>query len=471
MPSIPQSLLWISLVVLWLFVLVPMLINKRDTVRRTSDVALATRVLNTRSRLIRRSGPAAGHRHNPLWKRDEDELDPTFDPAFEADLETEFESRFVADGMRDNPPADETLTEKFVFAEYSTSEVVQDTPQEPARARTRSLVVLAAVTEQIDSDYLDVDFIEENSGALPVGDIADAEGGLYETGPEPVVEPIAEPVVEVEPEPEVVPEIEPESVGGVAEEFVEFAETAAAAPEPTPEVRAGARSARFGRKSARKSAPESAPESTPEVPSTPETGADYEYVEDTSGLEAAEETPAESGRRRRLDSTATAAAVSARKYRFRKRVLTGLATIVALTAVLSFTVSSAFWWSCGATGAVTVLYLAYLRRQTRIEEQVRRRRQQRMARQRPVGDARQRPVGDARQRPAEDARQRPAGEETVVERVVERDLRDVDVVPTRLQRPGAVVLDIDDEDPIFEHLDEVAYSSRTHYDLPRAAGQ
>ena len=48
MPSIPQSLLWISLVVLWLFVLVPMLISRRDAVRRTSDVALATRVLNNR---------------------------------------------------------------------------------------------------------------------------------------------------------------------------------------------------------------------------------------------------------------------------------------------------------------------------------------------------------------------------------------------------------------------------------------
>ena len=47
MPSIPQSLLWISLVVLWLFVLVPMLISRRDAVRRTSDVALATRVLNS----------------------------------------------------------------------------------------------------------------------------------------------------------------------------------------------------------------------------------------------------------------------------------------------------------------------------------------------------------------------------------------------------------------------------------------
>ena len=57
MPSIPQSLLWISLVVLWLFVLVPMLISKRDAVRRTSDVALATRVLNTGrgARLLRRA--------------------------------------------------------------------------------------------------------------------------------------------------------------------------------------------------------------------------------------------------------------------------------------------------------------------------------------------------------------------------------------------------------------------------------
>src|ERR1700743_3189605 len=72
MPSIPQSLLWISLVVLWLFVLVPMLISKRDAVRRTSDVALATRVLNGESsRLLRRSGPAAGHRSDPHWRPEE----------------------------------------------------------------------------------------------------------------------------------------------------------------------------------------------------------------------------------------------------------------------------------------------------------------------------------------------------------------------------------------------------------------
>ena len=77
MPSIPQSLLWISLVVLWLFVLVPMLISKRDAVRRTSDVALATRVLNggAASRLLKRKGPAAGHRTDPDWKPEESDLD------------------------------------------------------------------------------------------------------------------------------------------------------------------------------------------------------------------------------------------------------------------------------------------------------------------------------------------------------------------------------------------------------------
>ena len=81
MPSIPQSLLWISLVVLWLFVLVPMLISKRDAVRRTSDVALATRVLNTATsaRLFKRGGPASGHRSDPDWRPTEDDLDDEVD--------------------------------------------------------------------------------------------------------------------------------------------------------------------------------------------------------------------------------------------------------------------------------------------------------------------------------------------------------------------------------------------------------
>ena len=168
----------------------------------------------------------------------------------------------------------------------------------------------------------------------------------------------------------------------------------------------------------------------------------YEYVDDSSGLEAADEGDlrvAESltaARRRRYDST-KAAAVSARKYKFRKRMLALMTLILVASAATAYFVEPLAWWVCGSFGAVTLMYLGYLRRQTRIEERVRRRRMQRMARSR---------LG-----------------------VENTDDREFDLVPSRLRRPGAVVLEIDDEDPEFEHLD-YAPSAR-HYDLPRAAGQ
>lgn len=347
MPSIPQSLLWISLVVLWLFVLVPMLISKRDTVRRTSDVALATRVLNgeDKSRLLRRKGrPAAGHHHDPDWQRDDDEFD-----------------------------------------EYDDSD-------EDEHIHTRTMVVMAAVTEEVrpEPDYLDVDIVDEDSGALPVGGgtrrAETAQPTLFDTVPQPATEPVAE--LDATQEFDAVADADDDEDG---------------APQDG-------------------------------------TADEYEYVDDTSGLEAEDEpattvTP-RAGRSRRLESS-TAAAVTARKYRFRKRVLTAMSALMILTAVLAFTVSRDLWWACASTAVVTILYLGYLRRQTRIEEQVRRRRQQRMARSR---------LG-----------------------VENTEDREYDVVPSRLRRPGAAVLDIDDEDPIFEHLDEVPFAR--HYDLPRAAGQ
>ena len=384
MPSIPQSLLWISLVVLWLFVLVPMLINKRDTVRRTSDVALATRVLNggARSRLIRRGRPAAGHRHDTDWQPE--------------------------DGLA-HDVADDVVEQ----AEHDAVADYDDAVRE-ARMRvrtTQSVMVVAGVVEQTrtESDYLYVDVVDENSGALPVGtgvqaalfdDAGPTESDPFEVEGQPGAERAEE---KADPEPDAEPALPAEPV----------AESATA-------------------------------DRTDDSYEADE----YEYVDDTSGLEAEEgpEVPVapRSNRQRRLEST-TAAAVSARKYRFRRRMLTVMAAVMVGTAVLSFAVSPSLWWSCGLTAGAMVLYLAYLRRQTRIEEQVRRRRQQRMARMRAAefdGLDERGPDGD-------DA-----------------------YFPTRLQRPGTVVLDIDDEDPAFEHLDEVVYSRRfDHRDLPRAAGK
>jgi hypothetical protein len=401
MPSIPQSLLWISLVVLWLFVLVPMLINKRETVRRTSDVALATRVLDgeTRSRLVRRGGPATGHRHDPDWQRDDD---------FAADLDDLDEVEEYDEAVR--------AARSGVHARPRSAMVMA--------TANRSGMAEEALTEPV---YLDVDVVDESSGALPVGSESEAETESIPSAAaagEAIIDPVAEPITD--------PVAEPQSFDEASGEFVDDT---------------------------------------------------YEYIDDTSGLEV-EETdqgdaepvavPSRPGNRQRRFDTTAAAAVSARKYRFRMRMLITMSVIMVGTAVASLTVNPALWWACGATAAVTVLYLAYLRRQTRIEAQIRRRRQQRMARSRPVDRATQgradRDYGRDRDydRDRDFDRDRDYDRDRDFDRDRDYDL-DAEGFPSRLSRPGSVVLDIDDEDPVFEHLDEVAYSRR--HDLPRAAGQ
>ncbi len=343
MPSIPQSLLWISLVVLWLFVLVPMLISKRDAVRRTSDVALATRVVNTGrgARLLRRGRPAAGHRSDPDWKPSDEDLDDDLD------------------------------------------EEVHDESSE------RSLVRAAVVETAVDTepDYLDVDVVDEDSGALPIG----ASDAVDEAEPEEFDEP--------GPQTDALPL-----------DFGEAAETDEI-DEPDEEYE---------------------PDGTED---------EYEYVADSSGLEAPSDADMQmadslsAARRRRYESRS--ATIDARKYKFRRRMLTVLTLATVVAGAAAITLTPIAWYACGSIGAFTMLYLGYLRRQTRIEERLRRRRAQRMARAR---------LG-----------------------VENTDDHEFDVVPSRLRRPGSVVLEIDDEDPIFEHLDYAPFARS--FDLPHAAGQ
>ena len=174
MPSIPQSLLWISLVVLWLFVLVPMLISKRDAVRRTSDVALATRVLNgSGARLLRRKAPAAGHRQRPGLA-----------------------------AVRRRPRRRDDLD--------------ADVDEEPARRNGRCGSPPSRSSRTPNPDYLDVDVIDEDADALPVGVSARAETAEGVEGQtdelaldfgepvdeEPIAEDADEPEAEHEPEPD-----------------------------------------------------------------------------------------------------------------------------------------------------------------------------------------------------------------------------------------------------------------------------
>ncbi|QXQ13199.1 gephyrin-like molybdotransferase receptor GlpR [Skermania piniformis] len=67
----PNSILWIGLVALSLFVLFPLIASRHPRIRQTTDAALATRVLHrggTPARVVR--GPAAGHESDPTWRPD-----------------------------------------------------------------------------------------------------------------------------------------------------------------------------------------------------------------------------------------------------------------------------------------------------------------------------------------------------------------------------------------------------------------
>lgn len=394
MPSIPQSLLWISLVVLWLFVLVPMLISKRENVRRTSDVALATRVLNTNgnSRLRRRSGPATGHHSDPHWKQGEDLA------AFEEDFAR-------SDATTDSIPV-----------------------ADPEADSPRSVVLADQVVVE-ESAYLDVEVVEMDSGALPIG-----ASGRMKAVPEPetreqptLFDDVATPTMAIRTVSEA--DFEPEEAHTDAMAAADVDDEPEAEAEPTTDVH----EAVAADEAVAEQAEEEAEDGTEH---------DYEYVDDTSGVEAvSEDEPklADSmshARRNRYESKAAVAAAE-RKYRFRSRMLSGMALAILFTGIAAYALSPGMWWVCGTVSTISVLYLAYLRRQTRIEEQLRRRRAQRMMRSR-------------------------HGVENTQD-------EEFDVVPSRLRRPGAAVLDIDDEDPIFEHL-EYARMGR-EYDLPRAAGQ
>jgi hypothetical protein len=147
-----------------------------------------------------------------------------------------------------------------------------------------------------------------------------------------------------------------------------------------------------------------------------------------------------------------AAAVIARaKYAFRQRVVLAMIIGAVLTAVVAAVFVPLVWWAHGAIDIVLVSYLAYLRRQVRIENEIRERRLARMQRVR---------------RAQALARPRYVDEPRTVEQYVEETYHDDEELPDQRERvadgpsapathhAGAVLVDVDDEDPAFEELDE-----------------
>jgi hypothetical protein len=134
-----------------------------------------------------------------------------------------------------------------------------------------------------------------------------------------------------------------------------------------------------------------------------------------------------------------AAAVIARaRYAYRQRVVLAMIVGAILTAIFAAIVFPVVWYAHGAIDLTLISYLGYLRRQVRIEQEIRERR---LARMRSAARIR------AHQRPievAEDEEDPPAYRSLASE---------VPAPPPRVTPTGATVLDVDDEDPAFDDLE------------------
>ncbi len=142
-----------------------------------------------------------------------------------------------------------------------------------------------------------------------------------------------------------------------------------------------------------------------------------------------------------------AAMVARAKYQFRQRVVLGMLLLALATGLLAGFAMPVLWWAHGATDVILVGYLTYLRRQVRIEAEIRERRL-------------------ARMRGAEDDEDEDVAQHDQFEQDDEDDDVETFEMPTKAaskpvgtrcsSRPSAEALDLDDEDPTFEHLDPPA---------------
>ncbi|MEU7763991.1 gephyrin-like molybdotransferase receptor GlpR [Nocardia sp. NPDC049190] len=400
----PNSILWIGLVVLWVFVLFPILADRHPRIRRTTDAALATRVLHRGGGKRRlRKGPAAGHETDPNWR-------PRRVPRKYSHSD-DAEDRMTT-------PADESVTEAD---EEDVTAAAEAAGSGIADAESDNVELADLdIGEPGDDEVADRDFrAGESDDRDPDGAEADDEGADLDRD-------FAEP-------------------GDDESEDYEAAELAAWNDSAADD--GGVGESHFEPVAAR---------IPPVWSAAPARLDDFEYDEydehDENHWYEPEFVPSRRGRGG-FDPEADAIARAAR-YGFRQRAVLGLILAAILCGALAVVFTALLWWACGLAAIVLVGYLAYLRKQVRMEEEIRRRRAARLTRGRQHGEA-----GN---------RQRRAG--------VPEPHSSMDRDTARALRRRSVLVESDDEDPMFDHLDPFdpatarALRTRTGRNIRRAAG-
>ncbi|MFL0578177.1 gephyrin-like molybdotransferase receptor GlpR [Dietzia sp. 179-F 9C3 NHS] len=344
-----SSLLIILLVVVWLFVLAPMLIRSRNPIRRTGDALAETRTLYAggSSRLVPSRGRAAP---DPVQAETDEALFglPSGDGATDAEL-----------------------LDVETWADQLERTLRREAAGRRGEAARRAMEERRAVPAREADEEITTEIPTVGDGAGVAGAVIDHDDRVEEVRAPYVVdgELVERPAVEREAEP------------------VDHSEDAAGIDEEAALLHRGRRR-----------------HHEPEVELT---DADIDFAERRRGRGA-------------YDPMADREAAEQRAHA-RQRTALILAAVAAVSVVAALLGLPGGWWVAGGAAVLLAAYLAYLRRQVRLEESLRRRRVERMRRAR---------LG-----------------------VESREDAELSVVPPRLRRPGAVVLEVDDEDPAFDVLE------------------
>ncbi|EYT57023.1 hypothetical protein H483_0116310 [Dietzia sp. UCD-THP] len=344
-----SSLLIILLVVVWLFVLAPMLIRSRNPIRRTGDALAQTRTLYSggSGRLVPSRGRASG------------------DPVRAETEETLF-------GL----PSGAGATDAELLDPDTWGHLLEQTLRREAAGR-RGEAVRRVMEERR----------HQRAGRTVSGDDSTAEEVTTEI-PAVVVDDLPETATGRSGESTVVDgELVEAPAGGRTASRVDHDEDAAGIDAEAVLVHRGRR--------------------RPVEPEVELTDADLDFAERRRGRGA-------------YDPMADRQAAEQRAHA-RQRTALILVALAAVAVVAALVTVPAVWWFAGGSVLLLAAYLTYLRRQVRLEESLRRRRVERMRRAR---------LG-----------------------VESREDDELSIVPPRLRRPGAVVLEVDDEDPAFDMLD------------------
>lgn len=389
----PNSVLWVCLVAVWLFVLVPMVIKGRPQTKKTTEVAKATRLLHrggTRARSTRRRA-AGAHPHDPSYVSERTTARRSATAVLDAEdddtVDGDAEDRTAEAVSSVDSDADEVLT-----GDVETDDVgdIEDAVAEKVTITRVEVDVVEVEVDLLDEDDdAELDDESQFEDAELEDDYDDDENAEYDDDYDEDAEYDDEGA-----------EYEDDLDGDY--EDSEYDEYDDEGYDDEVDLEDEVDEELEGLRKRREATPAAAKESVPEVKQDRKSRRRSAYTIDATG--------------------------DALRYKERQRVTLALAAMVIAAIVCGVLFGQYGWIATGVTGVLFVGYLFYLRRTVKAEQQIR---AQRIARAR-------------RAAKAEAERER-------------REMQTPEFAaappPPRLRRPGgAVVLEIDDEDPVFDHL-------------------